>query len=308
MGKPLFSLCPANGQKFADNRVSFWEVPLFFVPFRVNQNLGDAIMEKKFGLELKQKVGNMVVIEQHSTHVKHFTLHCQHCGMFMESSLMQIETGAVAWHDCRAEIRRKHPHFYHCWRKMWDRMRNPSCKDYPAYGGRGLGFDYDDLIEFYVDHISEYLDHVQYHGEKDTTIDRSNNNLGYIRGNTAWATREEQANNTSRTKCFIALDPLGNIHIAKGEKRFAREVGIHHFVIVDYFREKGSGQGWRFYRISQEDYVYWRSLVDNLLSKLYECSTFKLLEMLDDENVTDADNIYEALTNCALKRMMFRST
>jgi hypothetical protein len=40
-----------------------------------------------------------------------------------------------------------------------------------------------------------YAHHVEKHGEKETTIDRKDNNKGYNKGNCRWATRKKQVEN-----------------------------------------------------------------------------------------------------------------
>lgn len=70
-----------------------------------------------------------------------------------------------------------------------NRILNPKNKDYPKYGGRGLTWesDWDDFDTF----ISEV-------GMRPTpkhTLERIDNDKGYIRGNVRWATKREQDRN-----------------------------------------------------------------------------------------------------------------
>jgi hypothetical protein len=79
------------------------------------------------------------------------------------------------------------------------RINNPNTSNFNDYGGRGLTTDYNNLIDFYLDHWTSYLTHVHKYGEKNTQLDRVDNNLGYIKGNLKWSTRMEQCRNRRNT-------------------------------------------------------------------------------------------------------------
>ena len=87
--------------------------------------------------------------------------------------------------------------FYKTWVSMKIRCTNPKSTSYKYYGGRGIslcrrwhafeGFR-DDMYQGYLQHCEEY-------GEKDTEIDRINNELGYNPKNCRWVTNREQSAN-----------------------------------------------------------------------------------------------------------------
>ena len=66
---------------------------------------------------------------------------------------------------------------------MKQRIENSNVKYYERYGGRGLTHDYEFFIDFYDDVIDSYLEHVKEHSKHDTTLERIDNEKGYIKGN-----------------------------------------------------------------------------------------------------------------------------
>jgi hypothetical protein len=87
--------------------------------------------------------------------------------------------------------------FYRIWTGIKKRCDNKNGKIYKYYGGRGIRYtdEWGIFKNFYADMYNSYLKHSSIHGEKNTTIDRVNNDKGYYKINCEWATRKEQANN-----------------------------------------------------------------------------------------------------------------
>lgn len=79
---------------------------------------------------------------------------------------------------------------------MRQRISNPSDPDYPAYGGAGLTFDpaWDDFGVF--------LSHIGFKPKdgKRYSVDRIDNDKGYVHGNVRWATDAQQARNKGSYK------------------------------------------------------------------------------------------------------------
>jgi len=83
---------------------------------------------------------------------------------------------------------------YRTWHAMVERCTNPKHASYHRYGGRGITVHAPWLT------FENFLREV---GERPTPkheIDRENNDGNYEPGNVRWATRAQQARNTSRTR------------------------------------------------------------------------------------------------------------
>ena len=85
--------------------------------------------------------------------------------------------------------------FYRIWTLLLRRCTNPSDTEFPRYGARGIKVLWENAVEFKSDMHESYLNHVLIHGERNTTIDRINNNLGYSKENCRWATIKQQQRN-----------------------------------------------------------------------------------------------------------------
>ena len=75
-----------------------------------------------------------------------------------------------------------------------DRCVNPNNAMYPRYGGRGITFGFStgsDMAEWIVLNIGLRPSSVH-------TLDRHDNNGGYVAGNLRWATQDEQAKNKGK--------------------------------------------------------------------------------------------------------------
>ena len=82
---------------------------------------------------------------------------------------------------------------YRTWADMIQRCRNPQCRGYDRYGGRGV-----EVCERWANSFAAFLEDMGPRPSRLHSIDRENNDGNYEPGNCRWATRREQSLNTRR--------------------------------------------------------------------------------------------------------------
>ncbi len=95
-------------------------------------------------------------------------------------------------------------HLYTLWKRIKSRCSNPKSKDYKDYGARGIvvyGAWASDFSKF----ESYVLTYVGERPSDDYSLDRVDNNLGYVPGNIRWASHVEQANNRRNSLSVVYL-------------------------------------------------------------------------------------------------------
>jgi len=90
--------------------------------------------------------------------------------------------------------RKQHP-LYNRWQNAQQKCKNPKDPQYKNYGGRGLKFstNFEDF-DYYVD----YLESLEDAYKEGFSIDRKDNDIGYIEGNIRWANKSTQSANISK--------------------------------------------------------------------------------------------------------------
>jgi hypothetical protein len=79
---------------------------------------------------------------------------------------------------------------YQCWAGIKDRCTNPNCADYPDWGGRGIG-----IASEWRNDFAAFLFHIGPRPSPRHSIDRIDNDLGYVPGNVRWGTPSQQIAN-----------------------------------------------------------------------------------------------------------------
>lgn len=122
---------------------------------------------------------------------------------------------------------------YDVWRQMLRRCESPTCKDYPAYGGRGISV----CLEWHS--LDEFIKWCVNSGWQDgLTIERSDVFDGYHPGNCTWVPNQMQARNTRK----VIEVTLGNRTLCLSE--WARLTGIHIQTLLGRHRK-----GWTVERM-----------------------------------------------------------
>jgi hypothetical protein len=148
---------------------------------------------------------------------------CCSCGIERTVSLEKLRNGMIQSCGCtnRPSMLRHGMCLsptYRVWTHMKERCLNPSCRAFPAWGGRGIKVD-----ERWMRFENFFADM----GEKPPgrSLDRIDNAGHYTPANCRWATAGEQSRNTRRTRTVMLNGVVMCI------KDAAKQVGISAYMI-----------------------------------------------------------------------------
>lgn len=151
-----------------------------------------------------RRFGKLLVVERADREGKkraRWLCRCD-CGNETKPTATDLNTGETRSCGClRRETMQTHGRHatreYTSWESMIQRCENPSCKEFGAYGGRG--------ISICVRWRRSFVDFLSDMGPRPpgTSIDRVNNNGNYEPGNCRWATKREQQRNLSTNRTVI---------------------------------------------------------------------------------------------------------
>lgn len=148
--------------------------------------------------------GNEIVVSSNNLRQGHTTS----CGCY---KMEQIKNANITHGMTHHPLRQT-------WNSMIQRCTNLNNKRFSNYGGRGISVCNQWRHDFKAFH--DYVSQLPHCGEKGYSLDRINNNGNYEPGNVRWATRSEQANNTTNTR-LLTYDGKTQRVIA-----WAEEIGI----------------------------------------------------------------------------------
>lgn len=116
---------------------------------------------------------------------------------------------------------------YQAWYSMRYRCRNPKCKEYARYGGRGIRVC--DRWQVFSNFLADM-------GipPAGLSIDRIDNDGNYEPSNCRWATPLQQSHNSRRPK-WLTINGVSRSQLA-----WARELGVHKSTVTRWIQ-----RGWR---------------------------------------------------------------
>ena len=131
--------------------------------------------------------------------------------------------------------------FYRIFKGMKNRCYNENEPAYPRYGGRDIKvyLRWHKFENFKQDMYDSYMLHVAKFGEKNTSIDRIDNNCGYHEGNCHWETI--QAQNWNRRPKKLNHESMKHIqqeYQYGNGKILAKKYGVSPAVISEIVNRK----------------------------------------------------------------------
>ncbi len=113
--------------------------------------------------------------------------------------------------------------YYTKWANMLDRCYNPQSKPYKDYGGRGI-YVFEDWRKD-AEKFIQYILELPKKSVKHNSIDRINNDEGYIPGNLRWATKSQQSINTRHQSGIHNVTKVAGVY--KNRSKYRARISIN---------------------------------------------------------------------------------
>ncbi len=156
------------------------------------------LKQSNFKLILIKDLG-MKFPTPHSTQKKRFAeVQCPNCKIKWNIQVEKKSMKTLMCKSCTTKIRntihgKSATTNYSRWKNMKARCLNPRNPRYSNYGGRGISI-YENWISNF-DSYNKYINSLPFSNQQGRSIDRIENDTGYIPGNLRWATAQEQVIN-----------------------------------------------------------------------------------------------------------------
>lgn len=138
------------------------------------------------------------------------------CGCLRDEKISQVNKS----HSMRQT------RFYRIWSSLKSRCNNDRTPTYRYYGARSIRCLWGSFQEFKKDMYPSYCLHVALFGEKETSIDRIDNDGNYCKENCRWATLVEQARNR-RSNRIITFEDESKTVAAWAEEKGLKFPTLH---------------------------------------------------------------------------------
>ena len=196
---------------------------------------------RKLDIKIGEKFNRLTVLKEVEPYIcpcgkkqRQVLVECE-CGVIKEVVYFCLKNGNTKSCGCLKKERRgklnllykhgmKGTRFYGIWNNMKKRCSNKNSINYKDYGGRGITIckEWLEFEDFKNDMYESYLKHCDKFTEKNTSIDRTNNDLGYNKQNCCWSDRKKQNNNKRNNILITYKNKTQNI------KQWAEYLNINY--------------------------------------------------------------------------------